>query len=318
MISAPNGPVTMLLVASLTPFVADGVQGQGLLLALTVILLIAGLLQLLFGFARGGHLVKYIPFPVIAGLVTGIGILMIFFQVQSLTGDAFAEGDGLWKGMPVLTAVITLVGIKFTHRYIPQLPGVIGGFLAGIACFHLLALIMPAPFPAAWVVGEIPPLHSIVTVPELSALRALPWPHVLAAALAVALLASVDCLLTAVVADGRTGARHDARRELAAQGVAQILVGLLGGLGGGGTKGSTLVAIDSGGRRWSAVIAGVAFLSLLLFAGPVGRFLPVSVLAGDLRPPSAPRQTVATGWRPPGSKHTAGEISRDIPPADRR
>jgi SulP family sulfate permease len=99
-------------------------------------------------------------------------------------------------------------------------------------------------------------------------------------ALAVAILASVDCLLTAVVADSRTGARHDARRELAAQGMAQIVIGLLGGLGGGGTKGSTLVAIDTGGRRWPAMVAGLAFLSLLLFMGPVGRLLPISALAG--------------------------------------
>jgi SulP family sulfate permease len=280
MISAPNGPVTMLLVASLTTLVADGVQGQGLLLALSVILLLSGLLQLLFGLTGGGHLVKYIPFPAVAGLVTGIGILMILSQVKSLTGSAAEEVNGVWRAIPLLTALITLAGIKVTHRYLPQLPGVIGGLLAGIVSFHLLVLMMPSPFPVQWVVGTIPSLHGIVTVPEFSAFAKLPWPHILAAALAVALLASIDSLLTAVVADGRTGARHDARRELAAQGMAQILVGLLGGLGGGGTKGSTLVAIDSGGRRWSAVVAGLAFLSLLLFVGPVGRFLPVSVLAG--------------------------------------
>jgi SulP family sulfate permease len=87
MISAPNGPVTMLLVASLTTLVANGVQGQGLLLALSVILILAGLFQFLFAVAKGGHLVKYIPFPVVAGLVTGIGILMILSQIQSLTGS---------------------------------------------------------------------------------------------------------------------------------------------------------------------------------------------------------------------------------------
>ncbi len=280
MISAPNGPVTMLLVASLGTLVADGVQGPGLLLSLTVILLLAGLLQFLFAFTGGGHLVKYIPFPAVAGLVTGIGILMILSQVQSLTSSAAEEVGVLWGWVPFLTALITLVGIKVSQKYLPQVPSVIGGLLAGTTYFHLLVLIMPATFPAAWVVGTIPSLHSIVSIPELSAFRGLPWLHILAAALAVALLASIDCLLTAVVADGRTGARHDARRELAAQGTAQILVGLLGGLGGGGTKGSTLVAIDSGGRRWSAVTAGLAFLSLLLFMGPVGRFLPVSVLAG--------------------------------------
>jgi sulfate permease, SulP family len=280
MISAPNGPVTMLLVTSLASMVAEGVQGHELLLALTLILLLAGMFQFFFGYAGGGHLVKYIPFPAVAGLVTGIGILMILSQVQSLSGSATGGMDSPWMGIPALSAVITLAGIRFTPGYLPRLPGVIGGSLAGIACFHLLTLIMPGPVPAAWVVGEIPSLHGIVDVPELAAFRDLPWRHILASALAVAVLASIDCLLTAVVADGRTGARHDARRELAAQGTAQILAGLLGGLGGGGTKGSTLVAIESGGRRWAAVVAGLTFLSLLLFMGPVGRFLPVSVLAG--------------------------------------
>ncbi len=280
MISAPNGPVTMLLVASLATLVAAGVQGPDLPLALTVILLLAGVFQFLFGIAGGGHLVKYIPFPVVAGLVTGIGVLMILSQATSLTGNLAQVLDEIWRGIPALTALITLAGILVTRRYMPKLPRVICGFLVGIAGFHLLTQFMPGPFPAAWVVGDIPSLEGIAGVPEASALRRLPWADVLGAALAVALLASIDSLLTAVIADGRTGLRHDARRELTVQGTAQIIVGLLGGLGGGGTKGSTLVAIDSGGRRWSAVVAGLVFLSLLLFIGPVGELLPVSVLAG--------------------------------------
>ena len=280
MISAPNGPVTMLLVASLSTLVAGGVQVSDLPLALTVILLLAGLVQFIIGIAGGGQLVKYIPFPVVAGLVTGIGILMILSQVGSLMGSLTQMLDEAWMGIPVVTALITLAGIVVTRRYFPRLPSVISGSLVGIAGFHLLTQFAPGSFPAAWVVGDIPSLHGIAGVPEFSAVLRLPFADILAAALAVALLASIDSLLTAVIADGRTGLRHDARRELAVQGTAQIIVGLLGGLGGGGTKGSTLVAIDGGGRRWSAVVAGLVFLSLLLFIGPVGRLLPVSVLAG--------------------------------------
>ena len=82
MISAPNGPVTMLLVASLATLVAGGMQGSDLPLALTIILLLAGIVQFLIGVAGGGQLVKYIPFPVVAGLVTGIGILMILAGIE--------------------------------------------------------------------------------------------------------------------------------------------------------------------------------------------------------------------------------------------
>lgn len=280
MISAPNGPVTMLLVVSLTNLIGQGVHGQALLLALAIILVLAGLLQLLFGYVGGGQLVKYIPFPVVAGLVTGIGFLMILSQVQALTGSATKNVAGIWQSIPVLTALITVAGAWLTDRYFPKLPGIIAGFVVGIASFHLLVRMVPTPFPAAWVLGEIPSLHSIVSIPAMSAVRDLPLLHLLTAALAVAFLASVDCLLTAVVADGRTGARHDGRRELAAQGMSQIAVGLLGGLGGGGTKGSTLVAIEGGGLRWPAVVAGLVFLSVMLFMGAVGRFLPIGVLTG--------------------------------------
>jgi SulP family sulfate permease len=280
MISAPNGPVTMLLVASLSTLMASGVQGTGLLLSLSIILLLGGLLQLLFAFTGGGQLVKYIPFPAIAGLVTGIGILMVLSQIQSLTPGASDSVSVPWKGIPILTALITLAGIKLTQKYLSRVPGVIGGLVVGVIAFHLLVLAIPDIVPAAWMVGTIPTLHRIGAMPEVTVLAALPWMHILVTALAVAMLASVDCLLTAVVADSRTGERHDARRELVAQGMAQILIGLLGGLGGGGTKGSTLVAIDTGGRRWPSMVAGLVFLSLLLFLGPAGQVVPVSALAG--------------------------------------
>lgn len=280
MVSAPNGPVTMLLVASLATLAAEGLQGPDLLLALSLILSMAGLMQIFFGIAGGGHLVKYIPFPAVAGLVTGIGILMILSQVKALGSSMLVDAEGLWRWTPVVVAAITLTCIKLTSKFVPRVPAVIGGFVAGLASYHLLALLVPISFPEAWVVGEIPSLQGNIEVPEFSALRSLPWLNIAAAALAVALLASVDCLLTAVVADGRTGARHNARRELATQGVAQIIVGLFGGLGGGGTKGSTLVAIASGGGRWAAGIAGLVFTSLLVFMGPLGHYLPVCVLAG--------------------------------------
>ena len=110
----------------------------------------------------------------------------------------------------------------------------------------------------------------------------MPWRTILISAATLAVIASVDCLLTAVVADEATGERHDARKELTAQGIGQLFAGLLGGVGGGGTKGSTLVTIKTGGRRWATLVSGLTFTMLLLFLGPVGSILPISVLAGVL------------------------------------
>jgi SulP family sulfate permease len=218
MISAPNGPVTMLLAASLASVAAHGVQGEGLLLALVAIMILTGLFQFLLGISGGGQLIKYIPYPVVAGLVTGIGVLMVLSQLNTLSGEGAQ--------------------------------------------------------------ASIPGLDVIRFDVDASAFASLPWELILVSALTLAVLASMDCLLTAVVADGETGARHDARRELAAQGIGQAIAGLLGGMGGGGTKGSTLVAIKSGGRRWSAMVSSLTFVVLILFLGPVGNALPISVLAG--------------------------------------
>jgi SulP family sulfate permease len=149
-----------------------------------------------------------------------------------------------------------------------------------MAGFHLAVAASPLPMPEEWVVGLIPTLSNIHLSLGSTALDGLRWELLLPGALALAVLASIDCLVTAVVADTATGSRHDARGELAAQGIGQILAGLFGGLGGGGTKGSTLVAIGAGGRRWPAVVAGIAFLGLVVTSGPIGHYLPISVLSG--------------------------------------
>ena len=280
MISAPNGPVTMLLAASLASVAAHGVQGEGLLLALVAIMLLTGLFQFLLGISGGGQLIKFIPYPVVAGLVTSIGVLMVLSQLNTLSGEGAQAFSSGWSVVPAATALITFGSIKIIPQVLPSVPGIISGLLVGIAAFHLIMLVAPGPTPESWLVGTIPGLDAIRFDVDASAFVSLPWELILVSALTLAVLASMDCLLTAVVADGETGARHDARRELAAQGIGQAIAGLLGGMGGGGTKGSTLVAIKTGGRRWSAVVSSLTFAVLILFLGPVGNALPISVLAG--------------------------------------
>ena len=280
MISAPNGPVTMLLVASLYDISSGGIESSALLTSLALILALAGIIQIVLGLTLGGYLVKYIPFPVIAGLVTGIGLLMIFSQIESITRTAITDVDGLLKALPFVIALFTLASIHISARLWPRVPCILAGMIFGMLCFHLIIFFISSEVPARWVVGEIPSIQGIIKMPELQDIKTLPWLKILIAAFAVAMLASIDCLLTAVVADGQTRSRHDSKKELTAQGIGQILAGLFGAVGGGGTKGSTLVAIDSGGRRWAAVVCAIVIFSLILFAGDVGHYLPISVLAG--------------------------------------
>jgi len=280
MISAPNGPVIMLLSASLASLAASGVPGDGLVLALIAILLLTGLFQFVLGISGGGQLIKFIPYPAVAGLVTSVGVLMVLSQLKPLSGSGGqALGPG-WVVLPALTALVTFGSIRLAPRVFPRVPAIIIGLVVGIAVYHLVLIVAPGPAPGAWVVGTIPALDLTGFDVEVSTIASLPWGLILISAVTLAVVASVDCLLTAVVADGETGERHDARRELAAQGIGQALAGLLGGVGGGGTKGSTLVAVKTGGRRWAALAAGLTFLALILFLGPVGQVLPISVLAG--------------------------------------
>ncbi|NEX19462.1 SLC26A/SulP transporter family protein [Thiorhodococcus mannitoliphagus] len=280
MISAPNGPVTMLLIASMATLSAEGISGGSAVVALAVLVVLAGLIQLVIALSGGGQLIKFIPYPMVAGLVTAIGILMMRSQLSPLLarpGDAIPE---IWSWLPAATAIVTFAAIKLTPRLLPRMPAIIGGLIVGLVAFHSAAALAPVPLPDAWMVGAIPELEGIHLDLSWAALTALRWDLLFPAAIALAVLASIDCLVTAVVADSATGCRHKARGELACQGVGQILAGLLGGIGGGGTKGSTLVAIGAGGRRWPAVVASLGFILLLAVAGPIGRYLPISVLAG--------------------------------------
>jgi len=280
MISAPNGPVTMLLIASMATLGAQGLSGAEALLALMVLVVLAGLIQLVIALGGGGQLIKFIPYPVVAGLVTAIGILMMLSQLKPLLPSPSEALPAYWSLAPAATAGVTFAVIKVIPRLLPKVPGIISGLLMGLIAFHAIAAFAPMPIPEAWMVGAIPMLEGLDLDLSWSALRALPWDLILPAALALAVLASIDCLVTAVVADSATGYRHNARCELACQGLGQILAGILGGIGGGGTKGSTLVAIGGGGRRWPAVVAGLGFTLLLAVAGPIGHYLPISVLAG--------------------------------------
>jgi len=280
MISAPNGPVIMLLSASLTAVAAQGVQGDGLLVALAAIMLLTGLFQFLLGISGGGQLIKFIPYPAVAGLVTGIGILMVLSQLKPLSGAGAQALGAAWTGVPAVTALLTFAGIRLAPWIAPRMPGIIIGLLAGTVAFHLIMLAAPGAVPGGWVVGTIPGLDAIRFDASPATVATLPWGLILVSALTLAVLASLDCLLTSVVADEETGERHDARRELAAQGVGQAMAGLLGGIGGGGTKGSTLVSVKSGGRRWAAAVSGSTFLALILFLGPLGSVLPIGALAG--------------------------------------
>ncbi len=280
LISAPTGPVLVLLGGALGGLVASDLDTIGVALGLSVTIALTGVLQFLIGASGGGRLIKYIPFPVVSGFMTGSAILMITSQIEPLRGSGAGQAWSGWIWLPGATALVTIAAARVIPRFAVQIPGPIAGLIAGAAVFHLLALMHGGTLPAAWMIGALPSIELSLPDVSFAILEALPWRVIAPAAAALAILASLDTLLTAVVADVQTGTRHDSRRELMGQGAGQMVSGLLGGMAGAGTTAATVIAIKSGGGRWVTLSTGVFFALLTAYAGDLTRALPIGALAG--------------------------------------
>jgi SulP family sulfate permease len=278
MISAPNGPVTILLTGLVARLIHE-YSPEEILIVIGAVLFFTGVFEILFGLLRGGDLIKLIPYPVVASMITAIGILMIKSQIKQIIPIISLED---WTTLiPVIVAVSTIGVIFVTGKLFPRLPSILMGLITGIIVYLLIILFGPDPDPE-WVIGRLPAMnfHEIFHRFNGIELTSLPWELILSSALALTVLVMIDCLLTALVADSQTSMRHNARKELIAQGTAQMLIGIIGGVGGGGTKGSTLANTMAGGRRWSPVFAALIILMLTFFGKGVGAFLPLSALSG--------------------------------------
>jgi len=280
LVSAPTGPTLVLLAGTLSVLNSSGLSGETLVTATLLTVTMAGVIQFLIGILKWGHLIKFIPYPVVSGFMTGTGILMVMSQSQAVMGGdvTLTMRQGAW--IPAATAGITLAAMVWLPRWIKGIPGTALGLIAGTLAFHVFSIMQTGPRPAGWVVGSLPHISAIHFGIDLSAMHQLPWPIMLGSSFALAVLASLDTLLTSVVADVSTGARHSARRELMGQGVGHLLTSLAGGMAGAGTTGATLVSIESGGRYWAGLVTGVSLIVLILFMGPVASILPISVFAG--------------------------------------
>lgn len=279
MVSSPTGPTMVLLAGALVTLNNRGYEGESLFLMTALLLFLSGLFQIIIGLSRGGRLIKFIPYPVVAGFMSGSALLMIVSQVQLLEIEHFRSilDESLW--IPWFSALFTFFAIILAPRLLPAVPGTVSGLIFGSMAFHLLCQVTGTTYPANWVVGHLPGIDDLqLEIP--STIQDIPWNILLPASLALSVLSSLDSLLTSVVADVASNRRHNARRELTGQGIGQMLAAVLGGTAGAGTTGATLAAIHSGGGRWTALFAALIFALVIMLLGPVAELLPVSVLAG--------------------------------------
>ena len=276
LISEPTGPMTVMMTAIVAHTVAaDPAAGFG---TVFTIIILAGLFQIVFGLLRLGRFITMMPYGVISGFMSGIGVLLIVQQVPGMVGTV--DGTVLFSpreaavGLGVL--VLLLIYPSRLKRYMPS---------------HLVAVLLGLAVSA--VLGDDSGLRTIgalpagVPVPRLFLPAWSLLPGVLVDAALLALLGSIDTLLTATIADNLTGTLHDSDRELTGQGLANMFSGLFGGLPGAGATMGTVVAVHSGARtpvvgiaRAGVLVAAVALLAPGIAVIPLAVLSAIAVKVG--------------------------------------
>lgn len=287
LISTPTGPMTV--VAALT--IAQAISMAGSLeLAFGTILgifLLAGVVQIAFGLLKFGGNIKYIPYPVLSGFMTGIGIILILFEIYPLIGlPAPSTVYTVLTGVPqalrdtnlqaltlgALTLVIIYVAPKITTAIPATLTALLAGTLISLASGFSVPLI-----------GKV--TEGLPTL-ELTAFLQFDFsdPYfVISAAVTLGALGCIDTLLTAVIVDKLTETKHHSDRELIGQGMGNMTSAAFGGLPGAGTTMSSIVNVKAGGRtRLAGVFSSLFLLAVLFGLGKYVQYVPIPVLAAIL------------------------------------
>lgn len=302
LISAPCAPAAAVLTALIVELLHKHSTG-GLSLAsipplLALTALLSAAFQIFYGIIGGGRLIKFIPYPVVSGYLSGVGVLIALGQLPKLFG--LAKGTPLWDGLispalwqwPGLTVgVITMAIMALAPKITRKVPAAILGLLGGMISYFILALISTDLLKLQnnpLVIGSIQTSESFLHVVSSRAtsffsIDLVSLKLVLIPALTLSVLLSIDTLKTCVVLDVLTHSRHNSDRELMGQGIGNLAAFLIGGMPGAGTMGPTLVNVTSGGRTpRSGFLEGIFVVLALLILGQLIAWVPIGALAGIL------------------------------------
>lgn len=299
LITAPCAPAAALLSALAISYTQQGVPVQAALLMLVLIGLLTGLTQIALGLVGVGRLIKFIPYPVVSGYLSGVGLIIIGSQIPKFLGastdahwlDALRNPSG-WAWQSIVVGAVVVAAVIFMPRIIRSVPPAILALLAGVASYLMLGVFDPTLITTehnplligSMAAGEGGFLEIISQ--QWQALSGLGMNAVVMVAvpsLTLAVLLSIDTLKTCVVMDAMTNSHHDSNRELIGQGLGNISSSLVGGVPGAGTMGASLVNISSGGKtRLSGMMAGGFSLFAYLLLAPLIAWVPVAALAGIL------------------------------------
>ena len=286
LISEPTGPMTVVFTSVIISFTATADSPEQALAMAFSVGVLAGIFQILFGLFRLGRYVTMMPYTVISGFMSGIGIILVLLQLGPFLGQATPKGGvmgtllempALVQGtqpMELLLALITLAILWFTPSAVkkvcpPQLLALVVGTVLALSLFSGAGLRTIPEFSAAFPSFQLPMFSS-------GQLRLM----VIDAAV-LGMLGCIDALLTSVVADSLTRTEHNSNKELIGQGLANVVSGLFGAMPGAGATMGTVVNIQSGGRTaLSGIVRAMVLMLVVLLAAPLASRIPLAVLAG--------------------------------------
>ena len=284
LISEPTGPMTVVMTAIVASLTAANPE-QGFAMAFTVVML-AGVFQIIFGVFKLGKYITLMPYSVISGFMSGIGVILIILQIAPFLGQSPPKGGvlgtvqaipqllGNINGVEALLGALTLGIIflwpkKWKRVVPPQLVALVIGTLVSITLFSDVEIRR---------IGEIPVGLPPLQIPTFTGGQ---LTQMLVDAVMLGMLGCIDTLLTAVVADSLTRTEHNSNKELIGQGIGNIISGLAGGLPGAGATMGTVVNIQTGATSaLSGLSRALVLLVVVLGAARLTEPIPMAVLAG--------------------------------------
>ncbi len=285
-ISGPTGAFIVIVYGIVQQF---GIEG------LAIATFMAGILLILMGLFKIGTIIRFIPFPIIVGFTSGIALTIFTTQIKDLFGLDIAKMPASFIEKWIVysqnmqsfdiwsfgVAVFTILIIVYTPKLSPKIPGSLVAII--VMTIAVVFLREYADITSIETIGDrfsinaqLPQLHQIgITFDKISLL--------MSAAFTIAILGSIESLLSATVADGVTGDKHDSNTELIGQGIANVIVPFFGGIPATGAIARTMTNINNGGKTpLSGIIHAVVLLLILLFLGDMSKHIPMACLAGIL------------------------------------
>ena len=287
-IGGPTGAFIVIIYGIIQQY---GIEG------LMVATMMAGVLLIILGIFKLGTIIKFIPYPIVVGFTSGIAVTIFTTQIADIFGLQFGDekvpGDFIGKWIlyfhhfdsinwwNALVSVVSIVIIALTPKFSKKIPG------------SLVAIILVTI--AVWLMKMYGGITCIDTIGDRFSIQAqlpdanvptLDWEaikNLFPVAITIAVLGAIESLLSATVADGMIGDRHDSNTELVAQGIANVVSPIFGGIPATGAIARTMTNINNGGKTPVAgIVHAVVLLLILIFLMPLAKFIPMACLAGVL------------------------------------